>query len=362
MTLLRAPRLTPLRWGLTLAALSAVLLGAVVVSALVGVESVDLSHVFDPESRDHLILVDVRLPRILLGVVVGAALGSAGVTLQAILRNPLADPFILGVSGGAALGGTLALSATVALGAIAAAGGIVEPIATFLLNTGAWMGPAPVFLAASGGALCAVALTFAVARSAGGAHPHSLLLAGVVFNSFASALILFLRTVVSQQKAYELLYWLVGTLGYPSWMELGIAAAVVGAGSLVLFVLSARLNLLSVGDADAATLGIDVERTRLLLIVVSSVVVGVAVSLAGLVGFVGLMVPHLLRLLFGPDHRLLVPAAALGGAAFLVVSDLVARLFFQLLGTEPPVGVVTAFLGGPFFLVLMRQRRGLVTA
>ncbi len=349
-------RLTAGRWLVAMGALTLVGAGTVVLAASVGIEPLHLARALAAGTRDHVILFQVRLPRIVLGLLVGAALGASGATLQAILRNPLADPYILGVSGGAALGGTLALSAGAALAAVARSGSALAGVARWALGPGGHLGTVPVTLAACAGALLAVGLTVAVARGAGGLHPHSLLLSGVVFNAFAAAVILFLRTVVTEEKAQELLYWLMGTLGYRPWHDLAVMAALVALGTALLVAWSGRLNLLAVGDAGAHVLGIDVDRTRLLLVIASSLVVGVAVSLAGLVGFVGLMVPHILRLLLGPDHRLLVPASALGGAAFLVASDLVARLLFRALGTEPPVGVVTAFLGGPFFLWLMSRR------
>lgn len=349
---LTRPRLVAALGGLVLLTVAAVL-----VAAFVGVQHLDLAAAFTPGTRDHVILMQVRLPRVVLGLVVGAALGASGATLQAILRNPLADPYILGVSGGAALGGTLALTLGTALAAIGGSGSALAAAAAALRETTSVFGTVSISLAAIAGALVAVALTFAVARSAGGVHPHSLLLSGVVFNAFASAVILFLRTVITEEKAQELVWWLMGHLGYRTWGQIGVAAAGVAVGTALLVAWSARLNLLAVGDAGASVLGVDVGRTRVVLIVASSVVVGIAVSLAGLVGFVGLMVPHMLRLVLGPDHRLLVPASALAGAVFLVGSDLVARLAFLALGTEPPVGVVTAFLGGPFFLALMRREK-----
>lgn len=353
---MNAGRVTPLRWLVTMGVLAAITAGVVVVAALVGVDHVHLGAALSGAGQDHVILFDVRLPRIVLGLLVGAALGVSGATLQAVLENPLADPYILGVSGGAALGGTLALCGVAALHGIAQAGGALAPVAA-LAGHGS-LGELPVSLFACLGALGAVALTVSVARSAGGIHPHSLLLSGVVFNAFAAAVILFLRTVVTEEKAEELLDWLMGSLGYRywTWHEIAIVAVIVLFGTAFLLYLAPRLNLLAVGDAGASVLGIDVDRTRIVLVVATSLIVGTAVSVAGMVGFVGLMVPHMLRRIVGPDHRLLLPASVVGGAAFLVGSDLLARLLYLAFGTDFPVGVVTAFLGGPFFLLLMRRR------
>lgn len=329
-----------LRWMLVL---TLALLAAMALALLFGSTDLDLAAVVSGEGPARVVLLEVRLPRVLLGALVGAGLGASGAALQAILRNPLADPFILGVSGGAALGGTIARA--LATGLFGVAGGAV------------WLGLGS-HLFATLGALGAVALTFGIARGAGGSRPYALLLAGVVLNAFSSALILFLRAAVAQDKAQELLYWLIGSLGYPSGLELATVAVLVVTGGTLLSFLGGTLNVLALQDRGGAVLGIDAERMRLLVIVITSVIVGTTVSLAGLVGFVGLMVPHFLRLLTGPDHRLLLPASLLGGGLFLVLADLLARLLFRFLGTEPPVGVVTAFLGGPFFLWLMRRRGG----
>jgi iron complex transport system permease protein len=341
----RRGHLTVWRFTSRLLGLVLLLLAVIIAALLTGVQPVSLLAALDPTTLDHTLVFGVRLPRVFLGVLVGGALSGAGVTLQAILRNPLADPFVLGVSGGAALGATLALVAGAALSALL---GVEAASAGFL-------GGVPVPVAASLGALATVALTLAVARSGGTLDPQALLLAGIVFNAFAMAMILFLRTLVSPDQAHALLPWLVGSLGHRPWPHLWIAAVVVLAGSLFLLRQSVRLNLLAVGEESAASLGVDVERTRIALVIVVSVMVGASVSLAGLVGFVGLVVPHLLRLLLGPEHRLLVPASVIGGGAFLVACDLLARLAFLPVGTELPVGVVTALLGAPLFLVLLKQ-------
>jgi iron complex transport system permease protein len=206
------------------------------------------------------------------------------------------------------------------------------------------------------GALCAALLVFTLGRNRGRLHPERALLVGVVFNSFASALVIALEAVLAPEKTQAVLLWLAGTLGYEPGPVLLAAAIVVLVASLLLTALAGRLNLLALGDEGAAALGVDVEATRLVCFFAASAAVGAAVALTGLVGFVGLVVPHAVRLVAGPDHRVVLPASALGGAAFLIVADAIARLLFRGLGTEPPVGAVTALVGAPLFVLLLRRR------
>jgi iron complex transport system permease protein len=204
------------------------------------------------------------------------------------------------------------------------------------------------------GAAATAPLVFGLGRL-GGRGPETAILVGVVFNAFAAGVITLLRLLVPPDRAARLLYWLLGTIGYESGTTLATGAAAVAVALALLAVLSARLNLLTLAEEEAASLGVDVRRERALLFLVASAATGAAVALAGMVGFVGLIVPHVARRFVGPDHRLLVPASALFGAAFLVLADALARLAFLPLGTEPPVGAVTAFLGGPFFLWLLAR-------
>jgi iron complex transport system permease protein len=273
---------------------------------------------------------------------VGAGLATAGVALQALLRNPLAEPFVLGVSGGAALGGTAALAASALIGP-----------ATML---GALAGSGTsVALGASIGAAASTALVFALGRVGGKLVPEAALLVGVVFNAFAAGVITVVKVMVPPEDAARLLYWLMGAIGYADPGTLLAGAVLLGVAVTVLVTLSAQLNLLSLGDDEAASLGVEVGRSRGAVFLAASLATGAAVALAGLVGFVGLIVPHLLRRLLGPDHRVLLPASALFGAAFLVLADAGARLAFLPLGSEPPVGALTALLGGPLFLWLLRR-------
>ncbi|WP_373047365.1 FecCD family ABC transporter permease [Vulgatibacter sp.] len=328
------------RFATALGVLGALLLASILLAATVGAEPIDLLAAFSrPDSLDGRILFGLRMPRLLLAAIAGLGLSAAGAAYQGLLRNPLADPFVLGVSGGAALGGTLALVGGGLL-ALPALGGGAVAILSFV------------------GAALATLLAFAAGRSNGRLDPTRTLLTGVIFNSFAAAVITLLKTVVSPEKAQELLFWLTGAIGYESYGTLALALAATVVSTAVLAAQGNALNLLALGDDGAASLGIDVPRVRASIFLASSLAVAVAVSLTGLVAFVGMLVPHLVRLLLGPDQRLLVPASALGGAAFLVLADTAARVLFVPLGTELPVGALTALAGGPFFLLLLRRSAG----
>lgn len=323
--------------GAALIAGSLALLAVVVAAAaLLGAEPVSLARaVADEGSLDRTILVRVRLPRIALAALAGGGLAAVGAAFQALLRNPLAEPYVLGVSGGAALGATTAIA--LGLGASGILGAALIPGAALL------------------GGLSATLLVYGIARGAGGASGTSILLAGVMVNAIAAALITFLKTLVSPSRAQQLLRWLTGFVDLPTSAGLVAASVYVAGGCAVLLADAARLNLLSLGDEPAEALGLDVRALERRVFLASSCVVGAIVSLTGLIGFIGLVVPHTLRRLLGPDHRVLLPLSLAIGAAALVGCDLCARLLFRWLGTEPPVGAVTAILGGPLFLVLLRR-------
>ena len=329
------PRAAWLRIALPAASLAL----AVTIGVLWGTEPVSIAAALgDPESLDRLILVGVRLPRVLLGAVAGAGLAIVGAGFQAVLRNPLAEPYVLGVSGGAALGATCAL--------------LLGFAGTTLL------GASLVPLAALCGGLAATAFVYALARASRGASATSMLLAGVVVNAIASAAITFLKTLVSASKAQELLFWLMGFLDVPSRASLAMVSIYVAAGAALLLRDAGRLNLLALGDEQAAHLGVDVRALERRVFLACSLVTGAIVSVTGLIGFVGLIVPHALRRLFGPDNRTLLPASLMCGGAVLVVCDLASRMLFRWLHTEPPVGAVTALVGGPLFLVVLRRNGG----
>lgn len=282
------------------------------------------------EAPTREIVTQIRVPRVVLGALVGAGLATAGALLQALLRNPLADPFVLGISGGAALGGVAAL----ALGS-SSLFGLSVPVAAFA------------------GALGATALLYAVAASGGRAPAHSLLLTGVVFNAFASSVIVFLTTAADFSRIAGVFLWLIGSIRLVELPVLFSVAALLAAGLGVGLYYAHPLNLLARGDEAAAHLGVDVERLRRHVLIGTALMIGASVAVSGLVGFVGLIVPHLLRPIVGADHRVLVPASALLGAALLVGADTLARTV--LAPTELPVGAFTALIGGPFFLLLLRR-------
>lgn len=331
------PRFSIPRLVTTCAVSAVVLACACVLGALFGGEPLEVSEAFSPGTPAEAILFSLRVPRVALAALVGAALAASGSTLQALMRNPLADPFVLGVSGGAALGATIAL----ALG---------------VTTLAALPGLSAVSGLALVGAVGATVLVMAVGRLAGKGSPHTTLLAGVIFNAFALAAIIFIKALVAPDKVGEVLFWLAGALGYEKPLTLWTTAVVQAVALATMWMLSGRLNLLMLGDEDAASLGVGVAATRRALLLAASVSVSAAVALSGLVGFVGLLVPHLARLALGPDQRLLLPASALLGAAFLVLADLGARILFRVFHTEPPVGVITALLGGPAFLALLMRR------
>jgi iron complex transport system permease protein len=281
----------------------------------------------------EIIVFDIRLPRIVLGLVVGAALAASGVVFQGLLRNPLADPYLLGLSGGAALGAVLV---------------IVSGAAAWH----PWLVPAAAFA----GALLAVLVVSRLAAGSGALPPTALILSGVVVSAFCSALVMFLYSISPSSRVHEALFWMMGRLDSPPPGILWLVVVTVAIGILVIAFSGHQLNALSMGEEVAQQLGVSVRSAQFKLFLSASLVTGVSVAASGLVGFVGLVVPHALRSLIGADHRLLVPAAALGGAAVLVMADTGARSLFP--PAEIPVGVITALLGAPFFLVLLRRRRG----
>ncbi len=281
-------------------------------------------------STQQTILWQIRLPRALLAGLVGASLSLAGTTFQATLRNPLADPYLLGVSGGAALGAVAALT-----------GGV----------TTTWLVP----LAAFGGAIGSLLAVFLIAR-AHSCAPHTLILSGVMIGSLAGALLLFLLWRAPVEAARQAIFWMAGNLSLADPTASQWGWPWVGCGLVLLWLLAPRLDVMTQGEETAANLGIDVGRTRLLLFTLAGALTAGAVAMAGMIGFIGLVVPHICRLLWGPGHRLLLPCAALLGAALLMVADALARSLYA--PAEIPVGVVTALLGAPFFLYLLRRNRG----
>lgn len=277
------------------------------------------------------ILLEIRMPRILLGSVLGGGLALAGATFQALLRNPLAEPYILGISGGAAVGA-------------------VSVLALGLTTLGSWTLP----VAAFGGALLAIVLVFRVATATGRAlDVRVLLLAGVVVGAFFAAVIAFILAVSDARTVRSAVLWMMGTLYGASWRDVLVVTAYSGPMVLLILGLARPLNTLSVGEETALYLGTDVERVKRLAFGAASLITAAGVAVAGVIGFVGLVVPHALRLVVGSDHRVLLPLSFLLGAVFLTSADVAAQAL--LAPTEIPIGVVTALVGVPIFLVLLRR-------
>jgi iron complex transport system permease protein len=306
------------------------------ICCLLGTEDVSLKAVFkdlgnvEATSPDHLIFMRVRLPRVILAAIVGAALACAGVIFQALLRNPLADPYILGISSGAGLGTIIAV------------------ISGFSWTL--W-GRSPVAVFAFIGAMTTVWLVWMIGKLTGKNHVTGLLLAGVVISAFFSAMIMFLTSISRSKQVYATIFWLMGNIAEEDYLVLWVSSGCVLTGIIALFYISPQLNVISFGQNDARAMGINIGRIQTIAFAIAAAITAVAVSLSGLIGFIGLIVPHAIRLVFGPDHRQLLPLSAIFGAIFLVIADTVARIVVA--PAQLPVGVVTAMIGGPFFLVLL---------
>jgi iron complex transport system permease protein len=280
-----------------------------------------------PDQRS--ILFEIRLPRILLAATVGASLSVAGAAYQALLRNPLAEPYLLGVSNGAAVGTMLSL---------------------VFLTSMTWTRPVLAFAGAAGATL----LVYHLARGRTGTTPERLILAGVIVTTFLSSAIVFVTTLMDATRIRSFTLWLFGDLSGSTGGLLWVAVPVALLGSAFLVGNARSLNLMMIGERDAFDLGVEVARVRLVVFLAASLLVGSSVASGGSVGYVGLVVPHLIRLSFGSDNRLVVPASAIGGAVFVVVADTLARTIIA--PREVPVGAITALIGGPLFVWLLRKR------
>jgi iron complex transport system permease protein len=326
-----SPRpLTARRYVLSLLVWAAVWLVLAAVAVLFGSQNIWAWE--SPAARSDIL--EMRIYGVLLASAVGGALAASGLAFQALLRNPLASPYILGVSGGASFGVIAAGVAGLAV--------TVQPIAGFA------------------GALVTVFLVYAVAQRRGRIEPYTLLLSGVILNAFYAAGIMLIIALVDPESRGEIAYWMMGNIDVfdVHWERAGVMVALAVGAAGVLAFLAKGFNLVAVGEDAAGALGVRVDRLRLTAFVVASLVTGAAVAFAGPIGFLGLIVPHMLRMVLGPDHRRLVPASLFAGAAFLVLADLATRLLqgaaVQL--SPPPVGVLTALCGGPFFIYLLRTR------
>ena len=278
------------------------------------------------------IILEIRLPRIILAGLVGAALAIAGATYQGLFRNPLADPYLIGVAQGAALGAVV---------------GFVLPIDW----QGLGLGTVPLF--AFIGALLSVAVVYTVARVGKVMPVTTLILAGVALGALLSSIVSFL-IITSPEQIHGIMFWLMGSFSLTHWSEVAFVLPYMAVGVGVLLVYARSLNVMQLGEEQAQQLGIDVEKLKLILLTAATLVTAAAVSFVGIIGFVGIIIPHAVRLIWGPDYRFLLPLSVLVGAIFLILTDIVARTI--LAPSEVPIGIITAFCGAPFFLYLLRRR------
>lgn len=327
------PRTTAVRLWRALALLTLVLLAAGALGVWAGSRTIDFAALrSDPLART--LFFRLRLPRVAMAALIGSSLAVAGAALQALFRNPLAEPATLGVSGGGAVGASVAIA----------------------LGWGSQISGVPlVFVAGFCGAIIAVLLVHRIARSGALLLPGALLLAGVVVNLIASAGVLAIQYTTDSSRALEILRWIIGSLEVIGFGTVWRMLVVLAPCWIALLVLSRELHLLAMGEDTAGALGVHVERTETMVHLICSVLVGVTVAVGGAIGFVGLIVPHAVRMLFGEDLRIVLPGSLLAGAAFLIAADLVARTAFA--PVELPVGAVTALIGGPFFLWLLHRRQ-----
>ena len=314
----------------------AILAAVMCLCCLTGTQKISLEKVFAGpgktagENIDYEILIGVRLPRVVLAALVGAALACSGVVLQAVLRNPLADPYILGISSGAGLGVIIAIISGI---------------------SGTFLGGSPIAISAFAGAIITVWLVWYIGHFTGKSQVTNLLLAGVVVNAFFGAVIMFLTSIAKSEQVYSTIFWLMGNITEKNPPVLWVSAICIFAGIVSLFSICYRLNAMTFGEQEAQGLGIDINKTKLFAFGWTAFITAVAVSLSGLIGFVGLIIPHAVRLVLGPDHRQLLPISAIFGSIFLVVADTLARTIVA--PAQLPVGVITAIAGGPFFLALL---------
>jgi len=308
------------RW-ITPVFLGIFLLLSIVLSTAIGASGLSLLDL-DPDTV-RMLLFDVRLPRVLAALLVGAGLAVAGAAMQGLFKNAMADPYIIGTSSGGALGAALSI--------------------VFFMGFGL-----PVF--AFVGATASTVLVYFISRRNGRVAVETLLLSGIAVSMFLSALLSFIMYMAGN-SLHQIMFWLMGGFWNISWNDVWVGTLVLP-GCLALLLFARDLNVISIGEEDAVHLGVDVEKLKLGLLLISSFITGIAVSVAGSIGFVGLIVPHVMRILVGPDHRFLIPSAMMAGAALLMWADTLVRI----LPTEIPVGIITSFFGAPFFIYLLRSR------
>jgi len=338
------------RWKLLLIILTAVLMLTIILSLNVGYAQIPfstilmilakrtpfLSSLMDSSSVSYVeerIIMQIRMPRVLAGALVGAALAAAGVVYQGIFKNPMADSYILGVSAGAAVGASLA---------------IVLGIGFTLF------GVSTVPISAFAGSLIAVFVVYKISRVGSRVPVTTLLLSGIAVSFFLSAIVAVLQ-VIAGGRLHVLVFWLMGGFSYVEWRDIWAILPIICLGTAATYFYAHDLNILALGEETAQHLGVDIEKVKKLLLIFGSLVTAAAVSISGLIGFIGLIIPHMTRILIGPDHRILLPTSTIVGATFLVICDAVARVIVS--PVELPVGVITALSGGPFFIYLLRKKK-----
>lgn len=281
-----------------------------------------------------IIVNETNLPRITIGVFVGAGLAITGCVMQAVFRNPLADPYILGLSSGASLGSTVAILTSAAWIPLS----IAQPVLAFVF------------------CLLTMVVVYAISRTGGSVRTETLVLAGVAVSSLISAIVSFLTYVAPEEKIGSIVFWSLGNLGSVEWSEMALVVPLIVIGCAVMLTQCRNMNAMMIGDAHALDLGVDVRRVRIMLLAVSALVVAACVAFVGTIGFIGLVIPHIFRIILGPDNRVIAPMSVLGGATFIIMCDFISHFTAQLYGTLP-IGVVTAIIGAPFFIYLLCRRR-----
>jgi len=331
------------KWLITIFLLAILLIVTIIFCSFQGSADIKLKDLLEIFSNSPsqawwntkaIILLKVRLPRILLACMVGGALAVSGVVLQALLRNPLADPYILGVSSGSALGAIIAI----------------------LLGLNITIGALPsIPLFGFAGGLLTILFVYHISKIHRKISIHTMLLVGVVTGAILAAIIMFITSIAGPHKVQGIIFWLMGSLSSQEYPMVAIVSFYVIVGILILLYHARGLNLLVLGEESATQLGLEVERTKKIAFIGASLITGAAVSVSGLIGFVGILIPHLMRMIIGSDHRLLLPAAGLFGSIYLILADTLARTLMA--PTEIPVGVITAICGGPFFIYLLKTKK-----
>ncbi|MDR2698676.1 MAG: iron ABC transporter permease [Candidatus Methanoplasma sp.] len=324
---------------LTIAVLAAIMFLSILLDLSWAATPLSLGEVWDAlmgngSWANDRIVNTLNAPRVVAGIYVGAALGVTGGVMQAIFRNPLASPYLLGLSSGASLGAAVAILFTIPFIPLA----IVQPALAFIFCLGTML------------------LVYMLSRAGGNVRTETLILAGVAISSLVSAAVSFLTYIAPSDKMGDIVFWSMGSLSKVTWAEMAFAIPVIAAGIILMLSQSKNLNAIMLGDHHAMDLGVDVRKVRLFLIIVSSLVVAAAVAFVGAIGFIGLVIPHIFRMLLGPDNRMILPLSAFGGGAFILLCDYVAHTAAPLYGVMP-IGVVTAFVGAPFFIYLLSRKR-----